>query len=130
MTDQPPLVTAVDDAEQSAVGVGKDDEVGILRVVPLHPRSAERQQASDLRRLLRRAIGPQIEVRAIGVVEVQPRAARGTWSQEVGIVATVIPQRLAPERPRALAVRDVQDEGTDAQHQLWVTTGVPIGAQS
>ena len=108
----------------------KDDEVGILGVVPLHPRRPKRDQASDLRRLLRRAIGPQIEVRAIGVVEVQPRAARRTRAQEVGILAAVISEGVAPKRLRAFAGRDVQDDRADAQHQLCVTTGVPIGAQS
>src|SRR6516225_11766068 len=46
-------VTGVDDAEPVALGIGQDDEVGVLRVeVPVDPLGAEGHQPLDLGGLL------------------------------------------------------------------------------
>src|SRR5258705_2764761 len=64
-----------DYAEQVALGVGEDHEVGVFRIVPVDPPCAERDESLNLGLLIRALpIHPQVEVRPVALVQVK------TWT--------------------------------------------------
>jgi RNA polymerase sigma-70 factor (TIGR02960 family) len=93
----------VDDTEQVALGVGEDDEAGAFRIGPVDPGGAERDQACDLGLLLLGAVGVQVKVRHVGLVERdrdRRRLGRDQHGRAVRAVAAVpvrVPEGLTPE---------------------------------
>ena len=88
-----------DDAEQVAVRVTQHDEVGVLRVVPLDPLSAQRDQTVHLNLLIGLIVRPQVKVRPVVVVYMKTGARCWvSWHQEVGVYRVSLEtERCGPE---------------------------------
>jgi len=110
------LASRIDHAEEVAIGVCKNHKVRVLGIVPLDLGGAERLEAFDLGKLLLFVGGPEIEVGAVRLVQMQPGSASLARQQEVWVGPTLIPQCLAPERGSSGSVRHVQDDRSDADH--------------
>src|SRR5215471_1708610 len=93
----------VDDTEQIALGVGKDDETGPVRVGPVDPRGPERYQAFDLGLLLQGAVGMEVKVRPVVLVQRDRNRCRVLRAQDrrrvlaVAAVLVGVPECLTPE---------------------------------
>src|ERR1700683_1744011 len=111
-------VAGVHHAENVALGVGEDHEVGAVRVLPVRPLRAEPDQPLDLGPLLGRVRYTQIEVRLIGLVQVHGRAV-AVWGneRERALAARGVPQRSTPELCRPPGVRRVDNSGVYPYHR-------------
>jgi hypothetical protein len=63
-------VTSSDHAEQIAIGVSQNNEVGIVGILPVDPLSAQGDQTLDLDLLIGLVVSPEVEVRPIFIIEV------------------------------------------------------------
>ena len=66
----PPSGASGDYAEQIAIGVSQNNEVGVVGVLPVNPLSAQGDQALDLGLLIGLIVSPEVEVRPIFIIEV------------------------------------------------------------
>src|SRR5829696_7101619 len=118
----------VDDAEAVAVGVGENDEVGIVRVeVPADAYRTERDQAFHFRGLVGGVAGVEVEVDARlllhgRLAELQRQVGAGTAGRDhdrpvrLYLVARHVVESPGPELGRPPDVVDTQYDGPDPQH--------------
>ena len=66
----PPSSGSGDYAEQIAIRVSQDNEVGIVGVIPIDFLSAQGDQTLDLDLLIGLIVSPEVEVRSIFIIEV------------------------------------------------------------
>jgi hypothetical protein len=59
-----------DHAEQIAIGVSQNNEVGIVGILPVDPLSAQGDQTIDLDLLIGLIVSPEVEVRPIFIIDV------------------------------------------------------------
>jgi endonuclease VIII len=125
------LVVEVDDAEPVTVGVGQDDEVGIVRIaVPVDPAGAERYQAVRLRRLLVYPGRMQVEVQARVILGRRPaglqrdhgagtsrRRGQDPGPSAEGSLVRLVPERRAPELLGPAAVGNAQHHHAEREHR-------------
>jgi len=86
----PPSSDSGDYAEQIAIGVSQNNEVGIVGVLPVDPLSAQGDRTLDLGLLIGLIVSPEVEVRPIFIIEgphqtsgLLPRRGRSEISSNV-----------------------------------------------
>src|ERR1700683_134177 len=111
-------VAGVHHAENVALGVGEDHEVGAVGVLPVHPLRAEPNQPLDLRLLLGRVRYTQIEMHLVVLVQVRggPVAVHRD-ERERALAARGVTQRTSPELRCPVGVRRVDDHGVYPYHR-------------
>ncbi len=94
-----------DHAEQIAIGVSQNNEVGIVGILPVDPLSAQGDQTLDLDLLIGLVVSPEVEVRPIFIIEVQTSAGCGGWHQERWVARLLlIAEGRRPERSSSIDV--------------------------
>lgn len=108
----------IDHAKEVAIGICEHDEIGVVRVDPVHPSGAQRKEAFDLGlRACLISLDEQVQVRAVVRVQMQQRAVTGAGPKKVRARSDrFVSEGIRPERLGAFDVCDVQDDRANSQH--------------
>jgi hypothetical protein len=71
------FAAGVHDAEEVALGVGQDHEAGVVGICPVDPGGPEGYQAFDFSLLFQGAVGVEVKVRPVVLVQWTATAVAG-----------------------------------------------------
>lgn len=99
-----------DDAEQIALSVGKDDEVCVFGIDPVHLRRAEPNEPVHLRlQVGELPIDPQVEMSPVLFVQVKSKSFTFRWNEKVWLVLLAdVSEGPSPELRCPARIRNVK----------------------